>query len=73
MLTGFTGIDSEYQPPVNPDLVLNAGEETEAQCLEKLIRFLCKQGIIPKEVKDLIRSLNIHFSGVGRLLCTVCS
>jgi hypothetical protein len=70
MLTGFTGIDSEYQPPLNPDLVLNAGEEDEAECLQKLIRFLYKQGIIPKEVSiwfDFHR-LILTPLGIGRLL-----
>lgn len=50
LLPGFTGIGSDYEPPVKPDLILNAGEETEEECMEQLIHFLNEKGIIPKEL-----------------------
>jgi hypothetical protein len=52
-LPGFTGIDSDYEPPKYPDLVINAGEESEVECMQKLVRFLEQKGIIPEEVFDL--------------------
>lgn len=57
MLPGFTGIDSDYEAPIEPDLVLNAGEESEAECMQKLIEFLGEKGIIPKEVDSFISIL----------------
>ena len=37
---GFTGIDSSYEPPENPDLVLKASEYTVQECVDKLVGFL---------------------------------
>ena len=37
---GFTGIDSSYEAPENPDLVLKASENTVRECVEQLVRFL---------------------------------
>ncbi|KAI6234592.1 Bifunctional 3'-phosphoadenosine 5'-phosphosulfate synthase [Aphelenchoides fujianensis] len=42
-IAGFTGIDSVYEAPECPDLVLNASEESEAEC------FLYKKNILPEE------------------------
>lgn len=37
---GFTGIDSVYEPPVNPDLTLKAGELTLDECVEEVVALL---------------------------------
>ena len=37
---GFTGIDSVYEPPVDPDLVLKAGELTLDECVETVVALL---------------------------------
>ena len=37
---GFTGIDSAYEPPENPDLVLQAGEWTVEECVQKVVQLL---------------------------------
>ena len=39
-MTGFTGIDSSYEPPENPDLVLKASECTVQECVDELVKFL---------------------------------
>jgi adenylylsulfate kinase-like enzyme len=49
-LRGFTGIDSKYEEPENPDLILNAGQETENECVQRLLRFLYEKKIIPDPV-----------------------
>lgn len=36
----FTGIDSPYEPPENPDLVLDSAAEDLSTCVEKVFRFL---------------------------------
>lgn len=36
-LTNLTGVDDPYEPPVNPDLMLNTGVDTEDECTAKLV------------------------------------
>ena len=48
-LQGFTGIDSIYEAPTAPDLVLKAGEESEADCVQQVLQFLYEKGILPEE------------------------
>jgi adenylylsulfate kinase-like enzyme len=50
-LRGFTGIDSEYEAPLNPDLILNAGTETEAESIQRVLQFLYEKGILPETVR----------------------
>jgi len=47
-LRGFTGIDSEYEAPLNADLILNAGTETEAESIQRVLQFLYEKGILPE-------------------------
>lgn len=39
-MLGFTGIDSVYEAPVNPDLVLKAGEQTLNECVSSVVSLL---------------------------------
>ena len=43
----FTGIDSPYEEPLNPELVINTGELTEEECVGKVVALLEISGIIP--------------------------
>lgn len=38
-ITAFTGVDSPYEPPLHPELVLATGEETIEQSMERLLHF----------------------------------
>lgn len=38
--SGFTGIDSAYEAPENPDLVLKTNEYTVEECVDQLVTFL---------------------------------
>ena len=40
LLVGFTGIDSVYELPANPDLVLKAGELSLEDCVEQVVEML---------------------------------
>jgi adenylylsulfate kinase len=42
----FTGIDSPYEAPVNPDLVINTESETIEESTQKVISLLKDRGII---------------------------
>ena len=46
IIKGFTGIDSVYEKPDHPDLVLKSSEWTVSECVEKVVSLLVKQGIL---------------------------
>jgi adenylylsulfate kinase len=39
-IAGFTGIDDPYEPPVAPEVRCDTGEETVAESVAKVIRYL---------------------------------
>jgi 3'-phosphoadenosine 5'-phosphosulfate synthase len=45
-IKGFTGIDSAYEVPTAPDLVLQAGEESEMTSLNKVLHFLYEHNVL---------------------------
>jgi adenylylsulfate kinase len=47
-ISNFTGISSPYEPPLNPELTLNTGEESLEECVDKVIVYLALNGIIRK-------------------------
>ena len=38
--TGFTGVDADYEEPVNADLVLKAAEWSVSECVDHVINML---------------------------------
>lgn len=44
----FTGISSPYEPPVNPELVIDTGSLPLAECVEKLLALLHERGIVSR-------------------------
>jgi adenylylsulfate kinase len=42
----FTGIDSTYQPPVNPEIILDTSKNTLDQSVAQLITYLKHQHIL---------------------------
>ncbi|KAF8358380.1 hypothetical protein PRIPAC_93375 [Pristionchus pacificus] len=47
-IQGMTGIDSAYEPPLSPDLVLHH-KETALEAVNTVLEFLVRQGIVPEE------------------------
>ncbi|MFC3023236.1 adenylyl-sulfate kinase [Vibrio zhugei] len=45
-ITQFTGIDSVYEAPLNPDIDLPAGEETLDQLVQRCLEALHQRGIV---------------------------
>jgi adenylylsulfate kinase len=45
-ISNFTGISSPYEPPPKPELILNTGEESLEECVDKVINYLTLNGII---------------------------
>lgn len=64
----FTGIDSPYEEPTNPDVVVETGVFPINDCVDKVIYWLEKGGYIPKteEVDNLDKqkTISIDFDGV---------
>ena len=46
LIPDFTGIDSPYEEPANPDLILNTASSSEEICVEKIMRLLEAQKVI---------------------------
>jgi len=46
-ITGFTGIDDPYEPPENPELVLDSANNPPEVLAEQLIEYLRSSGKIP--------------------------
>jgi len=57
IIKGFTGIDSVYEPPSNPDIVLRAGESTVDECVQKLVKLLEKNNVVPLTVINEVSEL----------------
>ena len=45
-ISNFTGISSPYEPPLKPELVLNTGEASLQECVDKVLVYLAVNGII---------------------------
>lgn len=56
-LKGFTGIDSAYEPPENPDIVLKAGEQSLNECVQTVVDMLIDHGVLPVAVTDSVKEL----------------
>uniref|UniRef100_A0AAF5D7L6 3'-phosphoadenosine-5'-phosphosulfate synthase n=1 Tax=Strongyloides stercoralis TaxID=6248 RepID=A0AAF5D7L6_STRER len=64
-IKGFTGIDSEYQIPKNPDLIVDSNNSSEEECIAQVLEYLYKQKIIPEEAyhelfKNHVKELFIY-------------
>lgn len=40
----FTGIDSDYEPPEHPEILLNTGESTVEECVMQILAFMNSHG-----------------------------
>ncbi len=48
-IKGFTGIDDPYEPPVNPEVTIDSGTESQEESLKKILRTLELMGYIPPD------------------------
>ncbi len=47
-IRNFTGIDSDYQQPENPELTIDTSSLSVAQCADQIISYLLSRGLILK-------------------------
>ena len=45
-LQNFTGLDSPYEPPINPELTLNARTESASDLADRIIDFMQQRGML---------------------------
>lgn len=45
-IRGFTGVDDPYEPPDNPELVLETDRLTVAQCVNRVLHALDQEGLL---------------------------
>ncbi|XP_054838559.1 bifunctional 3'-phosphoadenosine 5'-phosphosulfate synthase 2 isoform X1 [Eublepharis macularius] len=54
-IKGFTGIDSEYEKPEMPELVLKTNVSSVSECIQQIIDLLQEQSIVPPAaIKDVL-------------------
>ncbi|XP_030629442.1 bifunctional 3'-phosphoadenosine 5'-phosphosulfate synthase 2b isoform X2 [Chanos chanos] len=56
-IKGFTGIDSDYEKPETPELVLKTNELTVSECIQMVVELLKEQGIVPTGVTEEVNEL----------------
>ncbi|KAK2876600.1 hypothetical protein Q8A67_020696 [Cirrhinus molitorella] len=56
-IKGFTGIDSDYEKPEAPELVLKTGELTVNDCIQQVVDLLKEQDIVPTGVTEEVNEL----------------
>ncbi|KAK3598352.1 hypothetical protein CHS0354_003373 [Potamilus streckersoni] len=56
-IKGFTGVDSTYEPPENPDIVVKAGELSVDECVREIVTHLAEKGIVPLGAINSVREL----------------
>ncbi|MGH0139373.1 UNVERIFIED_CONTAM: hypothetical protein FKN15_031230 [Acipenser sinensis] len=56
-IKGFTGIDSEYEKPEAPELVLKTGQATVNECIQQLVGLLQEQSIVPTSMMEEVKEL----------------
>jgi adenylylsulfate kinase len=47
-ITGFTGVDDPYEPPENPELILETDKLSPEECLARLVDKLEELGYLPR-------------------------
>jgi len=45
-LQNFTGLDSPYEPPTNPELILDALHDSAGDLADRIIHFMQQRGIL---------------------------
>ncbi len=59
-ITNMTGISAPYEKPEHPDLIIETDKLGLQQCVDEVIEFLLKQGLISTEFQQ-------KFSGSGKI------
>ena len=66
-LRGFTGIDSAYEAPTNPELALPTQEMTVFQCVHEIVNMLVKENVLPPSLLHVVKELYVEDSAKSAL------
>ena len=47
-IKNFTGIDSDYEPPINPEVTLDTSSMSIDECVEIVLAHLANVGVLPE-------------------------
>jgi 3'-phosphoadenosine 5'-phosphosulfate synthase len=73
LIKGFTGIDSKYEAPLKPDLVLKAGDWDTEQCIEKIVNMLREKNILRPDLKEQVWELFVSPGKMPQVMSEVKS
>uniref|UniRef100_A0AAV2LG98 Uncharacterized protein n=1 Tax=Knipowitschia caucasica TaxID=637954 RepID=A0AAV2LG98_KNICA len=59
-ITGFTGIDSEYEKPEAPELVLKTDSCSVNECIQQVVDLLQERDIVPIDAFHEVKELYVH-------------
>ncbi|XP_073697889.1 bifunctional 3'-phosphoadenosine 5'-phosphosulfate synthase 1-like [Garra rufa] len=59
-IRGFTGIDSEYEKPEAPELVLKTDSCSVNECIQQLLDLLQERDIVPVDASYEVKELYVH-------------
>uniref|UniRef100_A0A8C7YCD7 3'-phosphoadenosine 5'-phosphosulfate synthase 2a n=1 Tax=Oryzias sinensis TaxID=183150 RepID=A0A8C7YCD7_9TELE len=68
-IKGFTGIDSNYERPEAPELVLKTGELSVNECLQQILELLREQNIVPGEIMEEVNELFVPENKLNSCNC----
>lgn len=57
VIKGFTGIDSAYEPPTNPEVVVKAGVSSIDECVQEVVSHLVEKEVVPSSAVATVREL----------------
>lgn len=68
-IKNFTGIDSPYEEPINPEIILESGLSSVEECSMKIYEYLITKNIVKEDIKevetlDKRKTIAIDFDGV---------
>ncbi|KAK4321464.1 hypothetical protein Pmani_007724 [Petrolisthes manimaculis] len=66
IIKGFTGIDSQYEKPETPDLVIKTAQCSIDECVHQVLETLEEWEIIPRSATEMVREL---FVSENKLEC----
>jgi len=66
-IKGFTGIDSPYEPPENPEVVVKTAEFSVTECMMQVVKELRERDILPFESTLPVRELFVEMDESDKL------
>ncbi|XP_060077728.1 bifunctional 3'-phosphoadenosine 5'-phosphosulfate synthase-like [Ylistrum balloti] len=56
-IKGFTGVDSKYERPPNPDVRVEAGKDSIDECVQRIVQHLLDLEVVPSSAVNTVHEL----------------